>query len=166
MGAKYWTYELCREEAKRFTRITDWKNGHHKSYLAAYRKGWHRDIGDELGWTYHRAAKNLPLEVLNYEFCVEIAKEFRGLTDMKDSHRVVYEHCLKQGWLHQIAQDLDWYYQKRHDRSYEECKAIAGRYSRLAEWKAGDAACYQQCVSRKWQRQIAKELGWKIKGQP
>lgn len=41
---RYWTYEKCLEEAKRYTTLTDFDRNSHGGCNAARRKGWITDF--------------------------------------------------------------------------------------------------------------------------
>lgn len=46
---------------------------------------------------------------------------------------------------------------------YDFCKRRANKWLSLSEWKRHDTSSYRVALKNKWQRQIAEELGWKIK---
>ena len=43
------------------------------------------------------------------------------------------------------------------------CLRRASEFSSLFSWSKGHKASYQQALRKNWQRQIAEELGWKLR---
>jgi hypothetical protein len=98
----------------------------------------------------------------NYKKCKSLASKSNGLFDWYRNHRNSYNLAVENNWQRDIAKDLKWKI-LRITRTYDECKAIASSYQRLVEWKNGDDPSYRCAVRRKWQRQIAEDLQWKIR---
>ena len=46
----YWSYDRCREEASNFSSVLEWKKKSLKSYRAALKNKWHKQIVQELEW--------------------------------------------------------------------------------------------------------------------
>ena len=94
-----WTFELCRDEARKFKWLSDWVAGHTASYTAAWKNGWLTRIKKEL---FPRAK---PVEVKwTREACLERAKAFstRGQWQYEAGDGS-YIAARRKGWLPEIA---------------------------------------------------------------
>jgi len=101
----------CLRRASEFTSLRSWSKGHQASYRQAYKKNWHRQIAEELGWK---------MQALNrsYEQCKEQASDFTSLISWKKGHGASYYKAVRNNWQRQIAEELGWEMQPLA-RSYE-----------------------------------------------
>jgi len=95
------SYEQCLELASEFTSLGSWQKGHSASYYKAYKKNWHRQIAEELGWKMTALNRS-------YEQCKEQASEFTSLGYWSKGHSASYQQALKNNWQRQIAEELGW----------------------------------------------------------
>jgi len=87
----HWTYELCREEAKKYNTRTEFQKGNQPAYVAARREGW---LNDFMG------AINKPRRYWhNKERVLAAASECTCQTEMYKKYPSAYSVAVRQGWL-------------------------------------------------------------------
>jgi len=96
-----------------------------------------------------------------YDEILDIAAQFTSLTGWRKGYQAAYVYACKNKWQRQIADDLGWEPYRPVFRSYEECRKTASVYSSLNEWQKAHRRSYLCACRKNWQREIAKELGWK-----
>ena len=126
-GSPNWTYESCLDRAGQYNSATEWaKSKDHPSYLAACRKGWQRQIGKALGWSFQNSGQRV---TRSYTDCLENAKFYTYLKEWAKNDKAVYQYAKTRGWHHKIAKELGWVVLPRESWSYEKCLASAERYT-------------------------------------
>lgn len=159
----YWTYERCLAIAKPYTKIVEWAKcpKGRASYLAAYRKRWHRVIGTELGWTF-RTVERSYVKRPAYEKVIEETVIYKGVDHFRRSDRSLFLYCENKGWLDNIVKAQGWDRCVGVKRTYEDCKELASFSDGLTAWKLADSKSYRYATKRGWQVKISEELGWPI----
>lgn len=90
------TYEFCKSIAKDFKRKVDFEKHDPSAYMTSVRRGWINDWFDR---------KIKPSNYWTYDSCKECAKQFKYMTQFRDSKYLhVYLKSKKNGWL----KDWDW----------------------------------------------------------
>ena len=90
------TYEVCEKIAKQFTKKVDFEKFDASAYATSVRRGWIDDWFDR---------KIKPKNYWTYERCKEYAKQFKYMTQFRDSKQLnVYLKSKKNGWI----KDWDW----------------------------------------------------------
>lgn len=90
------TYELCESIARQFTRKVDFEKFDASAYATSVKNGWINDWFDR---------KIKPANYWTYERCKEYARQFKYMTQFRDSEYMnVYLKSKKNGWV----KDWDW----------------------------------------------------------
>jgi len=158
------SYEECKEIASKFTSLNDWQTGQRRSYLCACRKGWQRQISDELNWQSPQSRKR------TYKECLKSAKRFSSRKEWISTDYTVYRYAHKREWDKKIAKALDWQtiVERKIGREpplvlVDDCLPFASNFTSLLDWQKGHRRSYSYAVRKGWQRQVAKKLGWNTK---
>lgn len=99
----YWTKKLCKEQAANFHSLAEWICESYRSYQAAYRNGWHREIAEEFGWD-----SRVLSGYWTRERCKEQAAKFNGLKRWNLGHNASYLAAVRNKWQRDIADELGW----------------------------------------------------------
>ena len=88
---KKWTYEICMEESKKYTRRSEFKKGSSGAFQAAENNGW---IGD-YDWLAPKNRRNY----WNYDTCMEEAKKYKSKAEFSKACSRAYTMARKNNWL-------------------------------------------------------------------
>lgn len=160
LGNSY-TYQEVKNKASSFNSPTAWSRGHRGSYKYALKKNWYTRIYKELGWKITEKKSSY-----TYSEIKVIAYRFTSLSAWGRGHQSSYKFALSKCWQRKIAKSLGWDSKREHGTyTYNLIHKIASKFTSLSTWKHGHSGSYTFARDNRWQRKIATELGWKIKGQ-
>jgi hypothetical protein len=92
----YWTKERCIEEAKKYTKVTNWYKFSQSSYIAAQRNGWLNEC------TSHMIKIIKPSGYWTKERCFEEAKKYEKLSEWRKKSQGSYDKAQSNGWIADI----------------------------------------------------------------
>ena len=138
-----WTYEKVKEEALKYSTITEFRKSGGYACDKAYIFGWIKDF------TWLKQTRKQP-GYWNYETCYEEAKKYKNRYEFQEKCSGAFKQANKNGWL----KDYDWFtYNKKHtsgywtkERCYEEAKKYKGKY----EFQQGNASAYYASHKNGW----------------
>lgn len=138
-GKGKWTYETCKEEAKKYKSRGEFciKNG--SAYDVARTNGWLNDYD----WFAVLSGK------WNYETCMTEAKKYKTRNELRKGCVSAYDVALKNGWL----DDYDWFEQNQKPSgywTYENCKKEAQKYTSRNEFCKNCSSAYQTAKRNGW----------------
>ncbi len=84
MPAGYWTFEKCKEEAKKYKSRNDFCIGSSGAYDAASRNGWLDMLGDNI------KLKTYPAGYWTYEHCYEAAMSCQTKNEFRNTYQTAY----------------------------------------------------------------------------
>ncbi len=129
---KKWTYETCKEEARKYTRRVDFMKGSSGAYRIAYKNEWIK----EYDWfEIHQMPSNYWTE----EMCLKEAKKYTSKVAFQKGSVTAYQVALRKGWI----KDYDWFKRPApHNKgkikwTYDKCKAAfeaAWQNGWIEEW--------------------------------
>lgn len=158
------SYEECKETARKFSSLMEWQSKQRRGYLCACRKGWQRQIAEELGWQCQVARKRV------YADCLKSAERFGSRKEWIAQDYTVYRYAHRRAWDKKIVKALGWkpVVERKKGREaplvlIDDCIPYASKFSSLLEWQKGHRRSYSYAVRKGWQRQVAKKLGWTVK---
>lgn len=138
-----WTYNKVKEEAQKYTTITDFGKYGGFAYDKAHIMGWIADFT----WLEYPRKKN---NYWNYETCYEEAKKYRNRSEFQDKSCGAFKIARKNGWL----EDYTWFtYDEKLPSGYwdeEHCREEALKYKSRYEFKQGNGSAYYSASRNKW----------------
>lgn len=134
----YWTYERCKEEAKKYSGRRSFQKSNSSAYNNAYKNGWL----DQWDWL---SPKYSPAGYWNKNSCYEAAKNYHRATDFARYCVTAYELSRKHGWI----KDYVWF-EKPFEWTYDLCKSEAQKYDTRGHFKSGCAGAYQKSRKQGW----------------
>jgi hypothetical protein len=96
----YWTYERCREEAKKYKTKREFEKGSPGAYDAVITHKWMEDF--EYLFVYGRKPKGY---WNNYDNCYKEALKYSKVSHFKKSCMGAYSSSLKHDWI----KDYTWF---------------------------------------------------------
>ena len=133
-----WTSELCKFEALKYSRKSDWYRAHQSSYAAAQRNGWFDAC------VAHMTEGNFSR---TKEQCIKAASRFSTRNAFKHGDAKNYSCARREGWLeeccvHMTAVKVRWTLQK--------CIWVAAKYQHITDWKDNDQSSYNSARLHGW----------------
>ena len=135
----YWTYERCKEEAKKYSG----RNEFHKNCVSAYNNSFRNGWLDEF-----YCAKQLPKGYWTYEHCKEEAMKYETRSKFHKGCKSAYSVAWKKGWID------DWFNEVgRKPMGYwdcDHCKEEALKYDTRYDFRYNNVVAYE----------VARDNGW------
>ena len=118
----YWNYDRCKEEARKYVFLIDFRNNSQRPYQVAKAKGWIK----EYSWLKR---KLLPKGYWdNYDNCFQEAQKYDSRISFYHGCHAAYESARKNKWL----DDYTWFKNKKQKPkgywAYETCFEEAKKY--------------------------------------
>lgn len=137
-GKKFWTYETCKEEAKKYDNIKDFSLKSSRAYRVSLDNGWLDDFGFK-----SRQKMTWKKKIWTKEECAEIAKQCSGRIDFCKKKASAYRFAKAQGWL-------DEFFGFSKESAKKSCQETASRYKRSSQLKKAAPAVYKKCLYNGW----------------
>ena len=96
-----WTYEKCRVEALKYSRISEFVENSIGSYTAAKKNNWLKDICS------HIDEKNSQGFWNNKELCKIEAQKYNNKTEFHDNNWSAYNYSKLNGWLNEFFSNVE-----------------------------------------------------------
>lgn len=140
MKPQFWTLEKCKQEALKYTTLTEWqqvgaKNYGSNSYYAAKKYGWIQEC-------MHKGMQKHPVKWTE-ETCFEDSLQYSTAIEWATKSKGAYEAALKNKW--NICWEFFIQYNYKNKRKSvvrtlnekkELCKADALQYKTKSEWRS------------------------------
>ena len=92
----HWDYQSCYNEAKKYSRRTEFKRKAGGAYARALKEGWIEY------YTWFELSKNK--KKYNYQYTYDLALQFNKLSDLIKQYGIAYSVAKKNGWI----KDYTW----------------------------------------------------------
>ena len=122
-----WTYDICKEIAKKYNFRSDFKYNDTCAYDKCIRKGWLEDVCSHMEYkTNHK-----PIGYWTKEKCQEIALKYKSRTDFQKNSNQAYTHSMENGWLNDVCSRMEYKHKPNRYWTKERCQEIAFKYKKL-----------------------------------
>ena len=91
----YWTFERCKEDALKYSSISEWKRESGGAYGAAHRNGWVDKCCKHMG----RSAARKPKDYWTLELCEKDASKYSTRAEWKRESSGAYSAAQANGWI-------------------------------------------------------------------
>lgn len=98
--SKYWTKELCIEEARKHTKKSFWWRDCSTSYTTAKKNGWMSEC------TKHMSPYILPIGKWTKELCIEEARKHKYMGDWIKNSGGSYQKAKRNGWVDECTKHM------------------------------------------------------------
>jgi hypothetical protein len=147
-----WNYDMCKQQALKYTSRGAFEENESGCYKAAIRLGIYEEICNHMDYI------KLPNNALTKEKCSEIAQLYRSRTEFSNSNGGAYNKCLKNGWLDKVCQHMDERKKKHGYWNKENCKIEASKYTTRGEFNKHSASCYGIAIKNGWLNEICAHM--------
>ena len=93
MSRKIWTYDLCKQEAKKYKTITEFQKKNQSAYNACIRNAWIEDVCS------HMILKKKPSGYWGFDKCKQEASKYKCYKDFYSNCSAAVNSSRKNGWL-------------------------------------------------------------------
>lgn len=138
-GKGKWTYDTCKEEAKKYKSRGGFSISNQSAYRVARINGWL----EEYDWFVENKK---PSGYWNYDTCKEEAKKYKSRGEFCVTNGSAYEVARTNGWL----DDYDWFDVKSGKWTYETCLEEAKKYKTRNELRKGCVSAYDVALKNGW----------------
>lgn len=147
---KYWTKELCEEEAKKYRYSTEFRKNCGGAWNKAYQEGW---LKDYVWFEDGNKIKADEKRIWNKETCYELAKQCVSRSDFKRHNQCAYDTARKNGWLNEyiwFRSGFDVYYENGIKWTYEKTKEESKKYTSRQEFCDNCVGGYTRALKQGW----------------
>lgn len=147
---RYWDYERCYEEAKKYKSSGEFQKNCGSAYTTARNKGWMVD------YTWFEPPKNLIK--WTRETCYEEAKKYKSSGEFWKRSQSAYAVALRKGWM----VDYTWFEPSKNLKKWtrESCYNEAKKFKSQVEFRNNAGRAYNVAKRNKW----LKDYTWFEKG--
>ena len=135
-------------------------------YITLFRKGKTTTLADAI-----KKCRRMPEITFSYDACMEIASDFKSLTDWSKRNPRSYAFACKLQWQKKIAKQLGWrdkkwrrWVTRRKKKftscSYDSLKSRTSKYTSLPEWRNNNFDEFVFALKNNWHKKIAAAHGW------
>jgi hypothetical protein len=148
----YWTLEICKEDAKKYTSRGEWQKKSGSAYNKAFNNGWVDECCNSMTegrviygyWTLDR--------------CKEDALKYENKKEWRDAKRSGYRHASKMKWLDQCCGHMKEVKKPNGYWTLEKCKEDALKYKNIKEWQVLGKPSYSAAYNKKWIKKCSKYM--------
>ena len=140
----YWTLELCKEEALKYTTKVDWAKKSTSSQQAARKNGWYKEC------TAHMIELLKPAGYWTKERCMEEALKYDAKSIWAKNSDSTYNSARKNGWFEECTAHMVELQKPGGYWTLERCKEEALKYKTRNEWRENGRNSYQAAMSSKF----------------
>ena len=145
MEKKKWTYEICYEEAKKYSSATEFLRASHGAYNSAWRNKWLKDYT----WFMSKSeSMSKARTVWTYEACYEEARKYKTRAEIKRNSQGAYDAMLRNKWL----DDYTWLEPSKSAEKWnkETCYTEAKKYKSRGEFFTKSNGAYNKARRNGW----------------
>ena len=148
--AKRWSNAAILREARRYTKLSDWRKSSPGSYQASKKRGIHTQCIRHMTRHMH-----LPW---TKDACIKTARGFGTTAAWAKGSLGSYKAAKREGWFEECLQHLSL--SKRGAWTFEEMRQVAARYSSKGDFLKKDKSTYSVAYARGWLPQLMTIFGW------
>jgi hypothetical protein len=137
----YWTYDLCKKEAKKYTNRTDFMRNSSGAYNVALANKWVDKI------CIHMVLRHKPNGFWTFEKCQRLAKSCETIKEFRDNHSSAYVTSKNRKWLDEICSHID---RKKRKWTLSEIKIEAKKFKTRIEFAKNASGAYTACLNNNW----------------
>jgi hypothetical protein len=152
----YWTYEKCKEEALKYTKMNDFKFKSPGAYNSSHKNKWIKEISQ------HMILNKKPTSYWNYENCKNEALKYINRNSFRKESNGAYESARKNNWLDEICGHMKQFKKPNGYWTYENCKEEALKYETISSFAHTSKSAYSISIKNKWINDICSHMKLQI----
>jgi hypothetical protein len=139
----YWTKEKCHEEALKYNTRTFFHKNSASAYNCAYLNNWINEICSHM-------KKQIKKCFWTREKCIEETYKYKYLSDFIKYSSGAYSASLKNGWINEICNYLEYKQKPNNYWTKEKCQKEALKYTTKYEFKQKSSGAYTASYKNGW----------------
>lgn len=145
----YWTYERCKEEAKKYKTRTEFNIKAVGAYTSALKHSWLDDICKHMimKWEKKWASK---------EACSKEAVKYKTRTEFQEKSNGAYTYAMRHGFLEEICEGMTLLWKSIWDK--EKCTIEAQKYNRRIDFQRGSNSAYTYAMRHGFLDEICQHM--------
>jgi hypothetical protein len=140
----HWTFDRVKEEALKFTTISDFKTNSASAYAAALKNNWNDIVCSHMIQQIH------PNGYWTKEKCKEIALKYNTIQKLREEERKAYEAIKRNKWQVELYSHMERMNKPQEYWTYDICKNEALKYDGRYEFKCKCVSAYKACKRNSW----------------
>jgi isopentenyldiphosphate isomerase len=148
----YWTKEICKNEALKYTNIKEFRINSHSCYIIASVQKWLDEICS------HMIKFKKPNGYWTKDRCLEIALKYDTKKDFKYHDNSAYLGSKKIGCLDEICSHMIILKKPNGYWTKEKCKDIAEKYITKTDFMKNDRKAYDTSYNKGWLNEICSHM--------
>lgn len=143
-----WNNKTVKNEALKYSRRIDFKNGSRGAYTYACKNNLMDIICKHMKSGYINRIVNK--KILDFESCKIEATKYSRRIDFRDNSSGAYKHALKHGFMNEICKHMIQTKSRKKTLTKRDIKInkllkIASKYSELKDFRENEINVYQSC---------------------
>jgi len=140
-----WTHNKVKKEALKYNDRSIWRKKSFKSYDAACRHGWLKEV------TSHMLPPRCkPPNYWTLERCKEMALKYKTRTEWSNNDTGSYQAAQKYGWFEECASHMPKKAFRPLKWTFEKCKEMALKYTTKTNWSNNSSGSHQAAYKNGW----------------
>lgn len=136
----YWSMEICKEEALKYNRRSDFQENSSTAYTKCVKEGWLDQV------CCHMEYINKPKGYWNFENCKLEAMKFSNLESFKKGASTAHRTCTINKWLDEVCSHMN----KRVNWGFFECEIESKKFNKLNHFMRESRSCYCAIIKNNW----------------
>lgn len=142
---KKWTKETLLENAKLYSKRSDWMKDNISAYNTALKSGYYNecvahmekyDFGREKIWSYEKITK--------------IYKKYDNIKDLRINDNAAYNAAIRLGYHDKLGEHLERGWSKMKKWSFDKVAEEAKKYNSISELQRNNPSAYNTAIRNKW----------------
>jgi len=148
----YWTYERCKKEALKYSKLKDFRNNSPSAYDNSYENGFLYDICKHM--IFNRKCNNYWTK----EKCLEASLKYISISDFKENDNAAYVAAHKGGWFSEISSHLKRKINRNGYWTKEKCQIETLKYSCKNDFRNNCSSAYNSSLKNGWLDEICSHM--------
>lgn len=137
----YWTLDLCKKEAKKYSNRTDFMRKSSRAYNVSLANKWLDNICS------HMELRHKPNGFWTIEKCHSLSKQCKTIQEFREKHSSAYVTAKNNKWLDKICSHIE---RKKRKWTLAEVKIVAKQYKTRIEFAKNASGAYTACLNNDW----------------
>lgn len=143
-AAGYWTFEKCKEDARKYNYRSDWCKKCPSAYNAAQKYGWMEEC------CKHMMRIRRQKGYWTLQQCKKDAFKYSGRTEWQLKSPSGYAIALKNRWIEECCGHMKLKIKSNGYWTFDKCKSDALKYKTATEWYNKSGSAYATACRKGW----------------
>jgi len=144
VSKNYWTKELCLEDAKNYSTISEWQDNNEYAYKKAIENNWIDEC------TAHMTRINMPSGYWTKERCLESASKYQTINDWNVNEPNAVSASRRNGWQDECTSHMEELKKPANYWTKERCLESAKKCLSQRDWEKKEGGAWRAATDNKW----------------